>query len=469
MARKKITNNKNFQKYEEYIKEHDNYKNLDFGRNWIATKKSKVGSNRIKWCEEKAEKIKINIKKPYYSKVMLKIHPLKYKVCQVCGKIMWLYYMYPNKIFLKKLNDKFSKRFNECDSINKIWNFFKNKDKDNLKKFEDFIISEFKIKILNKDKIKLIKKIEIKCRKEGKNFLGPGAMSNFPDRFDGFHTYNRCCRTVSDKGRSKENLKTYNTDRRAYENWSDGNICAANKLMGSKFFKDTSADHIGPISLGFVHDPRYLQSMSKNENSAKRDRLELKDIEKIIEIEKATKILPVSWFCKEIWCYIKGDFLKKKENSNFELYREILKKNMNIFFKILYTILTESDGCGEPFLVQTFLKPNYSSFDFNYTFVEKDSFYDIKTQKPRNRTDSSLREFDRYIKIAIESVHEYNSKENRKAKVQISEDEKKDMKEICTCIKNMIQYNIIKSRLCVLVRNVQIRIIEESLEQNHQH
>ena len=56
MAIKKRTNNKNFQKYEEYIKEHDNYKNLDFGRNWIATKKSKVGSNRINGAKKKQKK-----------------------------------------------------------------------------------------------------------------------------------------------------------------------------------------------------------------------------------------------------------------------------------------------------------------------------------------------------------------------------------------------------------------------------
>ena len=47
-------------------------------------------------------------------------------------------------------------------------------------------------------------------------------MGNPPDRLDGFHSYNRCCRGTSDKGRFKENLKRYGDDRRAYENWSDG-------------------------------------------------------------------------------------------------------------------------------------------------------------------------------------------------------------------------------------------------------
>lgn len=64
------------------------------------------------------------------------------------------------------------------------------------------------------------------------NMLSPGTMSNAPDRLDGFHTFNRCCRSTADKGRSKENLASYSTDRRAFENWSDGNWITANKLMG---------------------------------------------------------------------------------------------------------------------------------------------------------------------------------------------------------------------------------------------
>ena len=98
----------------------------------------------------------------------------------------------------------------------------------------------------------IIDELEFACRKQGKKCLGPGAMSNFPDRFDGFHSYNRCCRKREDTGRWDSNMSSYSKDRRAYEFWSDGNIHAANQFMHSYFFKGTSADHIGPISLGFI-------------------------------------------------------------------------------------------------------------------------------------------------------------------------------------------------------------------------
>lgn len=72
-------------------------------------------------------------------------------------------------------------------------------------------------------------------------YLGPGAMSNAPDRLDGFHTYNRCCRTKQDSGRSKENLKSYATDRRAFELWVDGNWVTANKAKGRGMMMNPSS------------------------------------------------------------------------------------------------------------------------------------------------------------------------------------------------------------------------------------
>lgn len=74
--------------------------------------------------------------------------------------------------------------------------------------------------------------LEIYAPMEPRGFLSPGVMSNPPDRFDGFHSFNRCCRESSDPGRSKENLQSYSTDRRVFEYWVDGDWVAADHLMG---------------------------------------------------------------------------------------------------------------------------------------------------------------------------------------------------------------------------------------------
>ena len=131
------------------------------------------------------------------------------------------------------------------------------------------------------------------------SLLSPGAMSNAPDRLDGFHTYNRCCRSTADKGRSKSNLASYSTDRRAFEYWVDGNWVEANMAMGL-FRSDAevqqipcmnddgqtyhplpcAADHIGPISLGFSHRPVF-QPLCTPCNSAKNNRMYYSDVQKL--------------------------------------------------------------------------------------------------------------------------------------------------------------------------------------------
>ncbi|MDY5059152.1 MAG: hypothetical protein SPE52_00255, partial [Staphylococcus simulans] len=285
----------NFLKYMDFIVNHKNYEGLPIRKNkngkwgWLAGKKTEIGKERLKWAYKLAEKKNINIEAGSLAKIMLDIHPTKRKVCQICGESMSLYYVYPNKNFINKL----VKNFNYVpDTFDTIYDVI-----DKIKKYgfsdeciKKFLKSSFSLDDSSKEQNfdEIITECEKVCRLGNKNSLGPGSMSNFPDRFDGFHSYNRCCRQKEDKGRSAENMRTYNKDRRAYENWSDGNIHAANKFMNSLKFKNLSADHIGPISLGFKHDPVFLQPMTRSQNSAKRDRLQLEDINKLIEIEEKT-------------------------------------------------------------------------------------------------------------------------------------------------------------------------------------
>ena len=148
----------------------------------------------------------------------------------------------------------FKKKYSIIDSISDIWDDLLDNgySEEKISKYF-FDKCDIKESPTNLSKDEIIDKLEYACRVDGKALLGPGAMSNAPDRFDGFHSYNRCCRKKEDRGRWDSNMDTYNQDRRAYERWSDGNIHAANKFMRNEIFNGTSADHIGPISLGFVH------------------------------------------------------------------------------------------------------------------------------------------------------------------------------------------------------------------------
>lgn len=466
MAQDKKQWHQRFFKYMEGIVHHPNYQGLPIKKKpdgsyaWIAAAQSEVGQQRIAWCIDKAQELGFAVKHEVYpgmyADVMLEIHPTKWKVCQICGKEMSLYYHYPNANFLKALNKQFGTDFSDCDHIGDIWDELINSGVRRMD-IAAFLIHKGNLdldaQISEKDEI--IDALEYACRKGDKKCLGPGVMSNFPDRYDGFHTYNRCCRTTQDKGRSKENLRSYTKDRRAYEYWSDGNIHAANQFMGSSFFDGTSADHIGPISLGFVHDPHYLQPMPKGDNSSKRDRLQIVDIEHIIATEQRTGVYPMSWQSKLIWEFIKANYSDNPDKVP-TIYRDALKQNMANFMFILSTILETCPNHGEDFLVSAFLEPNDKYFNYSYKFNNKG---DIVYQTDRHYTNRNQYETDRYRRIAIEAVYDYSEKNNRNHRHDLNSAEIITLKSICSSIESGTSLVKNKQLVIHLVEAIEKRII----------
>lgn len=439
----------NFLEYMNFIYENEVYKGLptkikkDGTIQWIAGKKTDVGKARLKWADQKAKELGLEIKPGVYAKLMYTIHPTKYKVCQVCGKSMSLNYEYLNQNMVNKIFKKFRVKTDTHENIytvtskllsngideNTIIQFYietfnvYNSECLDLSYLLDFIVNETRLGRINN------------------KLLGPGAMSNFPDRFDGFHTYNRCCRSKEDTGRSKENMRSYGKDRRAYENWSDGNIHAANNFMNSDYFKGYSADHIGPISLGFVHDSKFIQKMSSNDNSSKRDRITTEDIELLIQLEDRYQESSISWFAKLIWDFIKDDFAYRKK-FNPTIYRQMLKENIVSFMNILYILVSETNIAGEKFLSRNYIEPKLNDFNYSYEFIESG---EIIKQTLRNRTESTNKEAERYKRIAIQSILDFQNKDNRKIQNIIPQNLQVELENLISMIKKNEENNLIKS------------------------
>ena len=258
------------------------------------------------------------------------------------------------------------------------------------------------------------------------SMLGPGAMSNAPDRFDGFHTYNRCCRPNADKGRSKENLASYSTDRRAFENWSDGNWIQANKLMGyinsnselkkqqcanhsteSLHPRPCSADHIGPISLGFSHRPEF-QLLCKSCNSAKNNRMYYSDVQHLISVEEGGSTV-TTWYASPIWQRCKQNVHDKE--SALKLSR-IMRDNRNIAMMLL----TDFVKHGEFLFLATLLNLNYANYNYEINPTTLTINNQIVTVEFIGRP-SILRYVNiqkiRKIRVAFSSLIDYANKENR--------------------------------------------------------
>ncbi len=469
MARESKELHVDFINYMEFIVEHPNYNGLPIKRkkngelSWFAPANTSIGALRKKWCENKALELGFPIQPGVYSKVMLEIHPTKKKICQTCGNEMSLYYHYPSSNFVKSINQMFNSTYCKLDHISYICQDLQSAgySEDAIKAF---LISKSSLSIdpYNSSIEEIIYAIENLCRNEGKKLLSPGAMSNFPDRYDGFHTYNLCCRSKEDKGRSKENMKSYTKDRRAYEYWSDGNIHAANQFMGSSHFDNTSADHIGPISLGFVHDPRYLTQMNKSDNSSKRDRLLIEDVDSIIKIHKKTNVYPISWFSSLIWEHIVNNYKHNPEKVE-SLYRNTLKQNMSNFMFILYVILNKCHPYGERLLTTLYLSKNYECFNYDYEF---DTLGNIVTQDDRHHTERTKDEFSRYVRIAMDAVQNFNNKENRNVKPSLDDEDLLALDNICNLINKECKFDIyefseIENNLNLLMQQVQIKLIRK--------
>ena len=213
MAREERKWHPHFVRYMTEIVNHPNYcglriqKKADGSYGWIAAANSAVGKERIEWCLEKAQELGVAVRPGVYADVMLAVHPTGRKICQICGREMSLYYHYPNARFLAGLNRCFGTEYTECDHIGDIWDNLIYKGSDH-EEIAAYLIAKGGLTLpVTASKDEIIEALELACRKGNKKCLGPGAMSDFPDRFDGFHTYNRCCRASQDTGRFRENMK----------------------------------------------------------------------------------------------------------------------------------------------------------------------------------------------------------------------------------------------------------------------
>ena len=89
----------------------------------------------------------------------------------------------------------------------------------------------------------------------------------------------------------------------------------ADRLMSYFRKYGLSADHIGPISLGFAHRPKF-HPLTKEANSAKNNRMSLNDVNVLIEDESKGDVV-ISWHSSYIWDKFKGSV--KTDNDAVKL------------------------------------------------------------------------------------------------------------------------------------------------------
>lgn len=411
MARAKPTPSKEFVEYQLFIVEHKNYADLPDKRNlsgeitWVTPS----NKSRDAWWDRKAGELGVKNR----AEAARLIHPLELgglKPCSLCGTKKSIQYVYPKKSLLKYLNSlSTSKTFSAYEeTIDEILDYLANNEASTILKQ---IASKLNLELGQSN----LKELRNKFHEE-KTQLSPGVMSNAGDRLDGFHTYNACCRHIADKGRHKTNLVRYSQDRRAYENWAEGDWRGANRLMGEfsrqlkastcpscKEISNLTADHLGPISLGFCHRIAF-RPLCKSCNSSRNNRLTKQDIEYLLK-EEESGIQVISWHSKFIWDSLKSDV---KTEADAARLSDKMRENLHNVLLLLKMI----KDLGATNVLISYLNPEYAHYDFEFEEIDPKTGK-VKFTKKKIQSKNTNKNADRYIRISLESLSQYHKKKNR--------------------------------------------------------
>lgn len=430
-----------FVAYMNFIANHPSYAGMpdasvDEGKiQWEAP--SNRGTGRFKdthhrrrdWWRAKAREMGISPNSEHWiSKCAKRLHPTGSKPCKRCGRVLQLRYVYPGKIMLGRilklscLPAGFAPQPLEPVPvlIRRLHSACGNELLAHLPalfRAKGLIVPESFANIE-----RFIEWLEHDYIPAEPALLSPGAMSNAPDRFDGFHSFNLCCRGSADTGRHESNLARYVTDRRVFEYWADGDWIAADRLMGmvrAKFRGSLcrnghagpcDADHIGPISLGFTHRPEF-QMLCKACNSAKNNRMSLADVDHLRKLE-ATGAEIISWHSSALWNLRKRSVVD--DESALRLSK-LLRDNRHTFMAVLQQV----EQAGRFAFLLFLLNLDFADFDVEFAGLTVTAhltrFAGMKTT--RRTTKYAAEQKARRCRIALQALRDYFAKANRSAYV----------------------------------------------------
>lgn len=378
---------------------------------------------RRDWWRQKAKTIGIDFNEDQWiSKVAKKIHPTGIKPCKRCGRSMRIAYVYPNGHLKRRLLKLFGDSF-EFDELEPITDLIQRVSDqygvDALAHFNDLLTTRTLSPPRELSGVdSWVSWLEDHYIPSEPNLLSPGAMSNAPDRFDGFHSFNLCCRKNADTGRHDTNMRSYTTDRRVFEFWSDGDWIAADRMMGlisstmrGKFCADggdgpPTADHIGPLSLGFAHRPHF-RLLSRQANSAKNNRMTLQDVNDLIGVEAAGEQV-ASWYAKPLWDLRKGDV------SSDELALR-LSKALRDNQRVAMHMLVEVFRSGHLTFLASLLGLNHADYNVEFENLRVTNFVPVfdSIQRTSRKTKYATEQKARRLRIGFEALRGYGEKENR--------------------------------------------------------
>jgi len=414
------------------IVDHPNYVGLPCTRDeegkidWIIPSNRPVGSKnwdgnerRREWWREQARELGIPQTGTWPSKAARRLHPFGEKPCQICGRVMKLGYVYTTKTTLTRLNGHLAPE-SQIDpgallTIEEIARQLFEADPIEARRA---LVAVFPELAAAAELSEVVKRLSLLSEAESRKF-SPGAMANPPDRLDGFHTYNLCCRSGQDTGRTPENLGSYGVDRRAYEQWCGGDWAAADTLMksvgigacpktncqsgGSEV--QLTADHVGPISLGFRHSPHFVVAC-RTCNSGKGNRMSLDDVRTLLAWEATSGESEASWQAIELWDAVKTDVVD--DEGALRLSR-LMRINQHHYLTVLSVVAER----GATDALYRYLSPEYAENRYEFEGLDPTSLAYVRVRTTRRQDTYTRSKMARAVRIAYDALREYGHQDGR--------------------------------------------------------
>ncbi len=407
--------------YQEFIVNHPNYGNLPYTRrrdgniSWITIESSQpdLWLQKLNFWEQKRQELGIEANHVRDAGIRKKVafanHPTKKHICLYSGTELYIDFRYVSPSKTDKLNELYDQdlRYYDLDVFEIATVLY---EVDKCRGFSE-VFNIRKVYASLEDLKEILKNDYVDI--EYSPYVSPGVMGNPPDRLDGYHSYNADVRAIADTGRYKDNLKRYTQDRRVYEMWSGGNWKMADRLYATFVKNGVSPDHIGPMSLGFAHRPKF-QPMTANENSAKGNRMTYSDVQLLLNDEKNGDEV-ITWHSKYIWDKLKD---KVKNDTDALKLSGLMRKNLHHVL-IVFSMINER---GHSEFLEQFLNPDYSYFDYEFTGFNPETGEFDEVTPIKKEGQNQINNAERYVRIAFESLQKYTVAENRNTKIWESEE-----------------------------------------------
>lgn len=340
------------------------------------------------------------------------IHPTGYRVCRLCGDSFNVGYFYLNSISAKRFGKQFpGLAFNKGDAIDQVLGIL---GQANSKAVEAYFFEEFPERTAHFQTYGVSKEAFERSNYLRSSKLSPGFMGNPPDRLDGFHDYHAACRKANDPGRSDENMRSYNHDRRSFEWWAEGNWALADALYNlagtgvctiegcGKVLRKVSPDHIGPLACGFKQLPLFAPTCT-NHNSAKNRRFSLTDINRLIAYEEQTGESAASWQVRAHWDKYKNLI---RDDEDAKALSNSLRSLQDMYLRVLHAL----HSAGKTRFIATLLKPEYALQEFSFSGLDAGALTFESVAVSQNSSNLRRGFCARTVRIAVDSLSEYSSK-----------------------------------------------------------